>query len=348
MTTLKKFGVHKLWFCYNDQWFATRNELATCLGSYDTLAQAEEVKKQHDIAALRGMKSYDCVQDLMGFIEERERVLKKSPKGSADNEEISLVDQLVAYADLVGWSVRGDEDSYYEIPLPDNATNEQLWQVIQITGAYFHRIVEYKQVEKCATFKFYLEFWGQEAFSEIEKQGQVGYEPMKPWQNEFEYDEMPNNEMYLLQKSAEGATLVTFDNIEEAETKAIQVALQHLYDFYEETVLGKTYIHEWSASPVLLFNYLKRCRTLKLKSEIVNIENIEIIRTILQDMNTEMVLKEGDLFYWLDLPKPSEASHQEFKGFMELLKMKPFEAEEVVTKTNGEEVKTFVEDHEFF
>lgn len=48
-----KYGLHKLWFTYTDEWYITNDKLATQIGVYATLEEAEKEKEKAEIIALK-------------------------------------------------------------------------------------------------------------------------------------------------------------------------------------------------------------------------------------------------------------------------------------------------------
>ncbi|HAS43142.1 MAG TPA: hypothetical protein DCS93_21865 [Microscillaceae bacterium] len=315
----KKFGVHKIWFFYTDEWYVTDNNLATCVDTYDTLEEAEEAKKKLDIQSLKDMNSEDYVRDLMGFMEEQKQ----------DPAQQSTVEHLIEYARSIGWEefIKVNEytftgqdgkevtHTYYELGIPNDATDEQLWEIIQITQAYFHRIVTYQDVKKCTYVQFNPNFWEEKVLDIMEQQSLVG--PKTTMQEYFWYHPEEENLKYLMYNAEDGTSSARHMDPNEAQNAAMKVVIHYLNMFPESFLLGKSSITELSESVVLLKNYLQNCQTIGLDT----------------------------LGKKLKFSKTQSIDLGEFKGLLELLKVKPFEVEEVVVEINGEEVQEVMVDY---
>ena len=210
-----QFGLYKIWFSYSDEWYYTNDVLATQVGLYDSYEAAERTQEILDIKALRKMGSYDYIRDLTGFMEKGDLKLAK--------------DKLVAFAKEEGWddclreqTYYNSEETFYELSIPKDASDGQLKEIINITGAYFHRIVEYKEVKKTAYIKFNHEFWGTKIFKAMKADGII--EDRNPFINEKK-----NKGKYFIQKPPNGRKSATIRDIDAGLEEVIRLSLKYIH-----------------------------------------------------------------------------------------------------------------------
>ena len=104
---------------------------------------------------------------------------------------------------------------FFELSFPKDATDEQLKRVLDITGAYFCRIVEYQEVKKSAYIKFNHEFWGNKIFKAMKEDGII--EDRSPYiQGE------KSKGKYFVQKPPKGRKSATIKDVEAGLQKAIE------------------------------------------------------------------------------------------------------------------------------
>lgn len=199
---MSKYAVHKLWFFYTDEWYVTSNELAHCIGIYDTYEQALNAKANADRKSLIDMSSYDWSRDLMGF--------------DRNAYEVDFTNSLVEYYKSQNWhdSIKeqftGGKFNQYEIHPPINATDEQLDEVLRIAKAYFHRVIEYKDVKEGIYVKFNYDFWGKKVFDKLKADGVI------------ESRSTPEKGFYLINKPPKGRKSAKFTDYQTATDLAIQ------------------------------------------------------------------------------------------------------------------------------
>ena len=328
------FGLHKLWFFYTDEWFITDDKLATQIGVYSSLAEAEAMKVTMEIEALKNMNSYDYIRDLTGFME----------KANYDEK----VKALVEFAKEQGWDdhIReqkydNSDKTYFELSLPKRATDEQLKTIIDISGAYFCKIVEYKEVKKSAYIKFNHEFWGNKIFKALKEDGII--EDRSPLiQGE------KNKGKYFVQKPPKGRKSATIKDIEAGLQKAIEIAFDYINQYPEFSFIGKCYFDDLSDSPITLASYLNNCKNIALKEELVDSSNHKKLTAKLKKLKSSKDLQEGDQYTSLEFSKDAPLDTKELQGFFNLLKIQPFTVFEIYSEINGEEIKTYYPDHDTF
>lgn len=325
-----KFGLHKIWFWYSDEWHCTTDDLAPTIDTFDSLEEAKTIKLEMDIQSLKNLGTDDFIRDLAGFMEK-------------DNYQIR-VKNLVDYAKSQYWNDElrerkygNSEETYFELSLPNHATDEQLAEILNITGAYFHKIIEYTNVKMFAYMKFNHEFWGTKIFKAMKEDGTL--EDRGPYINGEKL-----KGKYFVQKPTKGRKSATLRNIDGALENILIASLKHLNELGEYSFLGKTYFSELSDSPTLLRSFLENCETLSIKKEIVDASNIKKITSKLKKLKSSIILNEGDEFESIVLPKNENINTTELKGFFNLLKVKPFEIFEQVDEIEGESIKTYMPD----
>ena len=327
-----QFGVHKLWFFYTDEWYVTDDDLANCMGIFASEQEAEEKKLEMDIKALRNMRSPDYIRDLTGFMEKR---------GSYQDN----VKDLINYAKAIGWEdyVReqfyyNSDKTYFELSIPSFASDEELAEILSITGAYFHRVIEYRSVDSFAYIRFNSSFWGRNAFKQFKEEGHL--EERKPYINN-----QSSKGWYLIHKPPKGRKSAKFRAINVAWEKAIRLTVSYLHTFPDKHFLGKTYVEEWSEQPILLMNFLKNCKSIELQEEQINASNSKAIKAKLKKLKANTKLEEGQVFFKVSFPTAEEIDLNEMKALIDLLKVKPFQFFELHSSINGEEIKTYYPDH---
>lgn len=280
-----KYSVHKIWFFYTDEWNAPSNTLAANMGVFDSLEEAEAAKKKLDIEYLRKQGKFDYLRNLMGFMDQ-------------SKEEPHPFTRLIEYVKSVGL----DDD------IAVHATDEQLWEIIKISNAYFHRIVPYTNVKKFTYVKFNPNFWEWKTLQNLEQQGVLGSK-----YSGSVYYPPDKDDIYLLNDATPGYSIAKYLNLEEAQKAALTVTLHYLNIFPESVALYNTPIADLSESLPLLQSYLQNCHTIKLDS---SGENLNLSQTQHIDLN-------------------------EFRGLLELLKVRPFEIEHFLAEVNGETVSEY-------
>jgi len=329
-----EFGLHKIWFFYTDEWYTTNDKLANCVGTFNTLEEAKHKQKEMDIRSLRNMHSDDYVRDLTGFMESGN--CKKSTR------------KLLHYAKAIGWEdfiteerSEFNEEPYYKLAIPKDATDEQLWEIIIITGAYFHKIIEYKEVTKYAYVKLNYNFWGTKGFKYFKEAGLI--EDRAPYINGKKI-----RGKYLIEKALNNRKSATFNTVDKAWSQGIAVTLQGISMFPANTFLARAYVEELSNMPILLMNFLKNCKTLKLEGELVNDKNHKKVLAKLKKLKSKIQLEKGHHFFRLVIPEPAEVDEQEMKSLIELLSIKPFTVYEIQKAINGEDIKVYYPNHGIF
>lgn len=321
---MSKYAVHKLWFFYTDEWFVTSNELAHCIGIYDTYEQALDAKANSDRKSLLSMSSYDWSRDLMGF--------DKNAYGD------DFTTRLVEYYKSQNWHDSIKEQFYdgkfnhYEILPPTNATDTQLDEVLSISKAYFHRIIEYKDVKEAIYVKFNYDFWGKKVFDKLKADGVI------------ESRSTPEKGFYLINKPPKGRKSAKFTDSQLATDLAIQHTNSLINEFEDNNFLGRTYFEDTTESLPMLLSYLSNCKSIVLKEEEVLDKDVKTINSKLKKLKSNIQKSVGDKYYTLNLPSNEDLNKDELNAMFELLKQKPFKIYRLTTEINGEEVKGYVSD----
>ena len=321
---MSKYAVHKLWFFYTDEWYVTSNELANCIGVYDTYDEALKAKAEADRKSLIGIDSYDWLRDLSGF--------KKNSNG--DNFQ----NKLLEYAKSQNWHSYIKEQFYdgkfnhYELQPPNNASDEQIDEVLKISNAYFHRIVEYKDVKEGIYVKFNYDFWGKKVFDKLKAD------------NVIESRKTPHTGFYLINKPPKGRKSAKFTDFDLARNLAIEISNASIIEFEDNNLLGRSYLEDITHNFPMLVAYINSCKSISLQEEDITDKNIKTIQSKLKKLKSNIPKVLGEKYYTLSLPDKGNLDNDELNGFFELLKQKPFNIYRITTEVNGEEVKTYVSD----
>ncbi|HEX6431861.1 MAG TPA: hypothetical protein VF008_29420, partial [Niastella sp.] len=267
----KKFSLHKVWFFYTDEWIV-ENGLAQSIGTFSTMEEAEREKKRLDRMSLRQMSSYDLLRDLTSFYEK-------------NYQEVQ--DKLINYAKNQGWeeSIKklpyGSDSSkfYYEFPLPNGTTDEQIDMILDITGASFHKIITYKDVKEYAYVKMNYEFWGKKVFDKLKADGML--DSRSPY-----IGSESNKGFYLIHTPPKGRKSAKFPSTEMAVNMALKIFLECIAAFPENNFLGKTYVEEWSAEHILLMAFLQHCTSIRLNATEITKENTKEIKSKLKKLKS--------------------------------------------------------------
>lgn len=279
------------------------------------------------------MGSYDYIRDLTGFME------KGNYKESVKN--------LIDFAKIEGWEdqlkehkLHNSDNTYFELSIPKNASDEQLKTIIEITGAYFCKIVEYVDVKKFVYIKFNHEFWGNKLFKAMKEEGII--EDRGPFVNGEK-----KKGKYFVQKPPKGRKSATIRDVEAGLNKVVELSIKYIKEYPEFSFLGKTYFNELSASPIILKQYIENCKNIFLQEEIVDSSNVKKITSKLKKMKSENILREGDKFMQISF-KEDDLEVKEIQGFFNLLKVKPFIVFEMVSEINGEAVSRYYPEYHTF
>lgn len=321
---MSKYAVHKLWFFYTDEWYVTSNELAHCIGIYDTYEEALNAKANADRKSLLTMNSYDLSSDLMGFSE-----------NAYGND---FTNSLIEYYKSQNWHDSIKEVFYdgkfnhYEVLPPKNATDDQLDEILRIAKAYFHRIIEYKDIKESIYVKLNYDFWGKKVFDKLKTDGVI------------ESRSTPEKGFYLVNKPPKGRKSAKFTDFQTARDLAIQYTNSSIIEFEDNNFLGRTYFEDTTVSLPMLIAYVNNCNSITLQEEEVSDKNVKIINSKLKKLKSNIHKAVGDKYYTLKLPNNENLDKDELNGVFELLKQKPFKIYRVTTEINGEEVKGYVSD----
>ncbi len=317
-----KYGVHKIWFYYTDEWYATDDNLAPQIGVFDTLEEAEAAKEAYEIKAIKNMGSYDYIRDLTGFFDHK------------NHRDVS--NELLEYGKQQGWhdSIRKREGHggfvYYEMGLPQRATPDQLKEIIRISGAYFCKIIKYEDVKKISYIKFNHEFWGTKIFRIMQEDG------ILEARNPYISGEKQKGKYYV-QKPPKGRKSASIKDVDIALQNVVALSLRYMNLNPEYHWLGKKYFTDWSDSPITLKAYINGNPNILLHKEKVDTKNIKRLTSRLKKQKSTIQLQEGDSYLSVSL-KHVKA----ILGFFDLLKVKPFEIFEVYKEVNGKSVVTYM------
>ncbi|SDK99995.1 hypothetical protein SAMN05421823_104105 [Catalinimonas alkaloidigena] len=320
------FGLHKRWFFYTDEWYVTDHTLAGCVGQYATQAEAQAQQRIYDRQALKNMGSGDYLRDLAGFFE-------------SNGQEVQQ--QLVLFARSQGWedhlrehTYHNSDKTYFELSLPADATDAQLDTVLDITGASFHVVVEYKAVKSYAYIRWNYDFWGKKAFAMLKTEGQL--DSRSPY-----IAGQPRKGYYLIHKPLKRRKTAKFPSVEAAWQEALATFLRLRDALPDSTFLGKHYVEDWSDEVVFLMAYLAHCQSLTLTHEVVTPVNQKTIQSKLRKLKSNRFLTEGMKFFQLEWPAPAAVTPEELQGLIELLRVKPFEVIPMVSEVNGQEIREY-------
>ncbi|AEW00467.1 hypothetical protein A4D02_24365 [Niastella koreensis] len=325
----KKFSLHKLWFFYTDEWIV-ENGLAQSIGTFATREEAEREKKRLDRESLKKMHSYDLIRDLTSFYEK-------------NYQEVQ--DKLIDYAKSQGWDDSLKQHSfgndpakfYYELALPATATDEQLDRIMDITGASFHKLIEYKDVKEYAYVKMNYEFWGKKVFDKLKADGIL--DSRSPYLNGGS-----NKGFYLIDTPPKGRKTAKFSSPETAVNMAIKIFLECVAAFPDNNFLGKTYVGEWSEAYTLLMAYLQYCSTIRLQATEVTKDNLKSFKAKLKKLKSTTELTEGMQYFDVAFSEAAATSPEEILGLIELLKLEPFTIYNMIAEIDGQTVKDYVAD----
>lgn len=339
----KKFAVHEIWFYDSGEYLYSENELSFCVATFDTPEAAQAKQKALDIEYLRGLLDFgnrvDCIFPLTYFLEQQQGRGKKTQNLPTQH--------LIDYAREQGWNkgnIKGTTADGYKLYLPKEVSNDQLWQIAQITGAFFYRVVAYEEVKSSMYIKFNQRFWAWKVLQKMQEKGFVtegnpsDFEKTVPYYDSNE-DAYYIREMLLLRKPDEGEASFWFDCEAEALETAAKVTLHYLNTCLPKCLMGKTYLEDWSDTPALLLNYLKTCQTFQLETIRVTVDNFGTFTDKLKRLKSDICLKEGDVFYQLNIPNVWQANYQELRRLMEFMKVKPYQVKEIIKEVNGEKIK---------
>ncbi|MFD2521775.1 hypothetical protein [Emticicia soli] len=322
----RKYSLHKIGFVYTDEWYVPIG-IASSVGFYETYEDAQKAQLSYDIDSFRNFQSYDFLRDLMDFYEDKHDETQQ---------------KVIEYMQLLGWHENykkrpyGNDSSsfYWEASLPVGATDEQVAKILELTGASFHKIIEYRDVKEDVYVKMNYEFWGKKAFEKLKEEKTL--ESRSPF-----IQGVANKGFYLVTKPAKGRRNARFKSHYDAANLALKIFLECLHEFPENNFLGKNYVAEWSNASFLLMHFLDNCESVVLKAELVSSENKKAIATKLKKIKSLYLLKEGEEYYEIVFPEIENAKPEEIFGLIELLKVKPFEIFTVVTEINGEKVVNY-------
>ena len=347
----RKFGVHELWFYYSDEYLYSEDEISYCINTFDTLEEAKTQQKALDIQYLRGLlglgargfdTSSECFYALSHFLEKQ--TPKKTPNwGKKKKGYIAGAPELkiIAYAKSLGWGkklIKGNAQQGYRLYLPENITDEQLWEIAQLAQASFYKIIEYQSSKSNLYVKMNAGFWPSFAWRHLQQQGLVDGANLWDFDKQVPYGKKRNDGLWLLNPSQPDH--FSFQHLNQALEVAIKLIFDHWKTaLWQHSFLGKNYLLDWSKSPTLLLNYLKNTSLFDLEETLVTDENLETFKDTLHKLNSKIALEVGDLFYEVKISEEQEVNMQELQGLIELLKVKPFEIVEVVYQINEKNIK---------
>lgn len=325
-----KYGVHKIWFTYNDEWYITNDNPSTQIGTYETLSEAEKAYHSENIRALKNLGSDDYIRDLTGFME--------------NNNYKERVQDLVEFARKEGWNTlterkySNSEELYFELGIPDFASNEQLSKVLEITGAYFCKIIEYQDIKKSAYIKFNHNFWGNKIFKVLKDEGVI--EDRSPF-----IEGNKNKGKYFVQKPPKGRKSATIRNIEQALEEVATISINKIVEFDKFSFITKTYFDDLSESPQALMAYIEGIKNIKVIETPIDESNSKAYEKTLRKLNSQKSINQLDSFKKIEFIELDNLATKEILGFFELLKIKPFSVYEMISEVNGEKVKSYYPDY---
>ncbi|GAB3517920.1 hypothetical protein GCM10027442_37960 [Emticicia fontis] len=316
-------------FMYTDEWYVPIG-LASSVGLYETYEEAQKALVKADVTSLKNMGSYDFLRDLTDFYEDR----------YAETQQ-----KVINYFESMGWfdnykkAVYGDDASmfYWEASLPWGASHDEIAKILEIIGASFHKILEYKNLKEDVYIKMNYEFWGKKVFEKLKAEKIL--ESRTPYINGTAY-----KGFYLINNPPEGRKTARFPSIDEAHNFALTVFLECLHEFPENNFLGKTAMGEWSDAHTILMIFLENCKTIAFNVGTITPENKKTILAKLKKVKSLQALKEGDEYYEIEFPTIDKAKPEEILGLINLLKVKPFEIYKVISEIDGQKVANYFSD----
>lgn len=328
----KKFSLHKVWFFYTDDWYLPEG-ISEPVEFYNTLEEAEEAQLKLDIKSFNEMSSGDLFRDLLGFHEDNYKEVRQ---------------KLIEYAQSQNWDeylIKRHFDNgnkyYWELEYPDKATNEQFAKLFEIAGAYFSKILEYKEVNSKNYVGIENAFWSEEVFEESYNKDILSVEDI-----DLSFDAY--NYFYLINPQEQEDQSVTFSSYEQSVSVALKFFLENIHNFPENNFIGETYVPLWSEAPEILIPFLDNCKSIKLVTEIVTSENKEKINLEIKKYNFVLFLKEGDTFFQVQFPQFEDLIAEELLGLIDLLKVKPFRFVRQHLEINGETITSMDSDSSLF
>jgi hypothetical protein len=325
----KKFSLHKIWFFYTDEWYV-ENGLAQSIGTFSSLEEAQAVKKRLDRLALRNMGSHDYLRDLTYFYE---------------NAYHETQEKIIAYARSQGWddSIKkipySNDNSryYYELALPQHATDEQVDVILELTGAHFHKIIELKEVKAFTYVKLNYDFWGKKVFDKLKAEGVL--DSRSPY-----ISGVSNKGFYLINKPPKGRKSAKFTSVDEALKAAVNVFLESVSAFPENNILGKTYVEEWSDEQIMMMAFLLNCKTIHMQETEITQENFKAISAQLKKRKATTPLAVGMKYFEVNFSNADDTKMEEVMGLIEFLKVKPFTIFNQISEIDGQAVKDYAPD----
>lgn len=134
---MAKYVVHKKGFYYNDNYRAEFvRKTRTVVSIHSTLEEAKKTKEKEDLISVKAFAGYE-MKELLNFL----------PDMLYDKIRETL--ELFLESNFGYAKTPQDHDDYlenhsHEFVLPENATNDQLSQLLRILNLTFHDIVEYQ------------------------------------------------------------------------------------------------------------------------------------------------------------------------------------------------------------
>ncbi|MCR9290777.1 MAG: hypothetical protein NXI23_25680 [Bacteroidetes bacterium] len=324
----QKFGVHKLWFFYTDEWYVTSEEnMAGTVGVYESREAAEKAKKRYDIEALKKLWVHDILRDTTHFYEKFHKETQK---------------KIVEYAQSQGWDnhlrehhYSNGEQTYWELMMPSNITNEQLEKMLDLTGAFFHTIVAYNEVKDAGYIQMNYGFWGAKYFKKLTEDGFLDKRSPFVAGQQFKGK-------YIIFKPLKGRKSAKFKSYEDAQVRAAEVFVNGYKEFPDNNALGKSYILDWSKTPELLLAFLKNSESFTLSETIVSEKEVKKTAARLKKLKSTIPVEIGMTFY--EMAINDEYNPKEILGFLEMIEQKPFTLHHLVSEVNGKTIKEYVPD----
>lgn len=318
----KKYSLHKISFFYTDQYYMPFG-LADSIGLFDTYEAAQQEQLRRDIMALRIMNSPDYLGELTGFYEYKndDTHQKVAEYALSQNWDKYLTKKI--YGDNSGF--------YWELALPDEASNEQLTQLLTLMDASFHKVVAYTNLKTDVYVKMEKQFWDKVVFQLLKARRVVE-------EKNLYMVEMDRGEYYLINQHAKDEKKTIFSSMNEANQAAVHMFLNFIQEFPENNFLGKTYVEDWSTGGYLFMRFLDTCESISLTTETISAENSREIARKLQKIQPLYPLKKGDEYFEVQLPAYKNAIIEEILGLIELLRVKPFEIFNHISEIDGQQI----------
>jgi hypothetical protein len=324
----QKFGVHKLWFFYTDEWYVpSEGNIAGTVGVYDSREEAEKAKRRFDILSLKRLWTHDILRDATHFYE-------KFHKASQA--------KIVEYAKSQNWdnylrthTYHNSNDTYYELLMPPNITDQQLGKMLDLTGAFFHIIVEYKEVKDAGYIQMNYGFWGAKYFKKLTEDGVL--DKRSPFVAGQQY-----KGKYIIFKPLKGRKSAKFKSYEDAQTRAAEVFVNGYQEFPDNNALGKSYLLDWSKTPELLLAILRNSESFTLTETIISEKELKKIAARLKKLKSNIQAEVGMPFYEMSIKE--EYNPKEILAFIEMIDEKPFTLHHMVSEVNGKTIKEYVPD----